>query len=106
MSIQTKSRSGYFVQHQNEGRSWEHLRADKRVSDTAEHWEDHSWINAMIQVMPYEDALAVIAAIKDDPLGKSRYRICRWELTYELSDAFDSDDMAGHVDSLFAERNK
>jgi hypothetical protein len=110
MSHQTGSRSGYTVEYQNEDKIWKTLHADELTKDgngvALAHWEHGTWINAMLHVMSYESAVAVIAVAKAASFKQSRcvkYRIRRWDVTYDLK-AVGTEDTAEFIDNLFAKK--
>ena len=51
------------------------------------HWDQDAWINAMLQVMSYEAAVAMIAVAKANSLDNwlVKFRIRRWDVTYTLA---------------------
>lgn len=111
MSHQTGSRSGYTVEYQNKDRIWKQLRVDELTKDgvgiALAHWEHDSWINSMLRVMSYEAAVAVIAVAKAASFEQAlcvKYRIRRWDVTYDLK-AVETEDTAEFVDNLFEKKS-
>ena len=97
MSKQTGSRSGYTVEYQNRDNIWKRLHVNELVKEgngiAIGHWDHDSWINAMLHVMSYEAAVATIAVAKANSLDNwlVKFRIRRWDVTYELK-AVETDD--------------
>ena len=107
MSTQTGKRSGYTVEYQNSDGIWKWLRIDELAKEgegiRLAHWDHDGWINAMLRVLSYEAAVAVIAVIKANSFEQSlctKYRIRRWDVSYTLS-AVETEDVAEYVDNLF-----
>jgi hypothetical protein len=107
MSHQNCSRSGYTVEWKNEDEIWKTLYPPELVSKgdgiPLGQYEHDAWINAMLRVMSYEAAVAMIAVIKANSFQQAlcvKYRIRRWDVTYELK-AVETDDTADFVDNLF-----
>jgi hypothetical protein len=110
MSHQTGNRSGYTVEYQNKDKIWKQLPIPELDRDgngiALAHWEHDTWINAMLHVMSYEAAVAVIAVAKAASFEQAlcvKYRIRRWDVTYELK-ATETDDTADFIDNLFAKK--
>ena len=110
MSHQTCSRSGYTVEWKNPDGIWKTVYPPELVSSAdgiqLGQYEHDAWINAMLRVMSYEAAVAMIAVIKANSFQQAlcvKYRIRRWDVTYELK-AVETEDTADFVDNLFTEK--
>jgi hypothetical protein len=111
MSHQTGHRSGYTVEYQNRDKIWKPFHINELTKDgngiALAHWEHDTWINAMLRVMSYEAAVAVIAVAKANAFEKAmivKFRIRRWDVTYDLK-AVETEDTAEFVNDLFKENH-
>ena len=110
MSQQICTRSGYTVEWKNQDGIWKTRYPTELVNNgegiPLAQYERDAWINAMLRVMSYEAAVAFIAAIKATSWEQAycvKYRIRRWDVTYELK-AVETDDTAEFVDNLFTRK--